>query len=347
MPHPRITLCLEQTLGHRAHGQNLESVLDGRPEPIDVVRVEYPEVARVRVPWAVRGSIGALRGLRASGNADVALFHTQTISLFAPLARTPYVVSVDATPVQVDAMGRWYAHRRGPHMAEEAKRRWYARVFRGAAGVVAWSEWAADSLVVDYGVGRDRILVAHPGAPQAFFDIDRARPVSRLPRILFVGGDFRRKGGEGLLAAFRGLEGRAELVLVTEAAVHPEPGVRVLRGVRPGSEAQLRAYADADIFCLPTLGDCTPVALGEAMAAGLPVVTTSVGSNHETVRDGEHGFVVAPGDVGALREALSRLVDDAALRQAMGAAARSRAHDRMDAGKNAHRVLDYVGAVVR
>lgn len=345
MSRRRMALCLEQTLGHRAHGQNLEAVLTEREEHVDVVRIEYPERVRTRLPWAIRGSAGAIRGLRAVAGPGVALFHTQTISLFAPLARMPYIVSVDATPVQVDGMGRWYNHRRGPQIAEGAKRRWYARVFGGAAGIVSWSEWAADSLVSDYGVDRDRVLVAHPGAPAAFFDIHRNGAGSRLPRILFVGGDFERKGGPALLDAFQSLRGRAELVLVTGADVPETPGVRVLRGVRPGTGDLLRAFAEADIFCLPTLGDCTPVALGEAMAAGLPVITTSVGSNTETVCDGEHGFVISPGDTVALAEALERLVDDGPLRLAMGRAARAHARDRMDARRNAHRVLDYMAAV--
>lgn len=342
MSHPRITLCLEQTLGHRAHGQNLESVLAARPERFGVVRVDDAGSGRRRLPWALQGSAKAWRGLRASETADAAFFHTQTIALFAPLARVPYVVSVDATPIQLDGMGRWYAHRRGPRPAEAAKRRWYAHVLGRAAGVVAWSDWAADSLAQDYGVPRDRILVAHPGAQEAFFSIQRHRPASHRPRILFVGGDFARKGGPALLDAFRALEGRAELLLVTAADVRAGPGVRVLRGLRPGSDALVRAYADADLFCLPTLGDCTPVVLGEAMAAGLPVVTTNVGSNGETVRHGEHGFLIPPGDATALEAVLRRLVDDAGLRQAMGTAARAWAREHMDASVNAHRVLDYV-----
>lgn len=346
MPAPRMALCLEQTLGHRAHGQNLEAVLPERAGQVMPIHVDFPAASRTRVPWAVRGSAGAIQGLRRTGRFDVALFHTQTVSLFAPLARVPYLVSVDATPIQVDAMGSWYAHRRQARLAEAAKRRWYASVLGRAAGVVSWSEWAAASLTADYGVPRDRTLVAHPGAPTPFFAIDRQPAPSRIPRVLFVGGDFERKGGPALLDAVRRLRGRAELMLVTGADVQDEPGVQVLRGVRPGSDALLRAYSEADIFCLPTLGDCTSVALGEAMAAGLPVVTTDVGSNHETVRHGDHGFVIPPGDPHALHEALRQLVDDGALRAAMGRAAREWARERMDARRNAHRVLDYMASVV-
>ncbi|MGE5597680.1 MAG: glycosyltransferase family 4 protein [Hyphomicrobiales bacterium] len=338
MAHPRLALCLEQTLGHRAHGQNLEAAAGSRANT-DVVRVEYPDRTRLRVPWALRGSWLARSQLRDRGRRDAILFHTQTISLFAAQASrgAPYVVSLDATPRQVDEMGQWYRHGAGPRPVEAAKARWYREVFAGASALVTWSQWAADSLVREYGCAGKRIEVAHPGASRAFFEIQRVSKSAR-PRILFVGGDFERKGGHDLLRAFEPLAGRAELVLVTEAQVPERPGVRVVHGVRPGTPEQFRAFAEADIFCLPTYGDCTSVAIGEALAAGLPVVTTSVGSNRETVPEAA-GRIIAPGDAPALTAALDELASDASLRLRAGEAAREHARAHMDAAANARRVL--------
>jgi glycosyltransferase involved in cell wall biosynthesis len=341
---PRIALCLEQTLGHVAHGRSLEAVAAGYPAAeVTSHHVGFAGRSRFRPPWAVRGSAAALASLRRSARPDVAFFHTQTIGLFAPLARARrgYVVSVDATPLQIDAMGRWYAHDMRGSKAETLKRRWYRSVLGRASVVVAWSQWAASSLEADYGVPRSRIRVLHPGAPDAFFDITRGSGTGRsIPRILFVGADFERKGGPQLLRAFANLGACAELTLVTNHPVPPNAGVKVVAGVEPGSRALLELYSEADIFCLPTLGDCTPVVLGEAMAAGLPVVTTAVGSNVETVPDGEAGIVVEPGDVGALAESLSRLVCGPALRRSMGEAARDRASRLMRASDNGRAILD-------
>jgi glycosyltransferase involved in cell wall biosynthesis len=114
--------------------------------------------------------------------------------------------------------------------------------------------------------------------------------------------------------------------------------------VTPGSAALREAYARADVFCLPTRGDCTSVAIEEAMAAGLPVITTTVGSNPGTVDDGRTGLLVAPGDVVALDDALQRLVEDADLRWEMGCAARATAREHYDAAMNARLVLDTVEA---
>jgi glycosyltransferase involved in cell wall biosynthesis len=339
----RWAICLEQTLGHRAHGINLERQLARTKNHVDVFRVEYPAATRIPVPWALRGSLDARRQVkRARSDYDVAFFHTQTIALMAPsVGARRFVVSVDATPAQMDRGGAWYGHNRGSRAAESLKSRCYRRTFNRAAAIVAWSEWASESLVTEYGVERDKVLVAHPGAPSAFFSVARDGRSDR-PTVLFVGGDFRRKGGEHLLRAFEAVSDRADLVVVSEEEIpvrHGSSGFKQLQGVRPGTEELLRAYAAADIFCLPTLGDCTPVVLGEAMAAGLPVITTRVGSAAETVPDGQCGLLVDPGDPGQLHAALERLIGDAAMREDMGSAARNLARERFDANRNGARIL--------
>src|SRR5206468_3682262 len=99
-------------------------------------------------------------------------------------------------------------------------------------------------------------------------------PRSRPARVLFVGGDFKRKGGPALLEVMRGpLAGWCELHVVTQAEVAPQPGVVVHRGLQANSPELLRLFATADIFVLPTMADCLAVVLMEATAAGLPVIT--------------------------------------------------------------------------
>ena len=166
-------------------------------------------------------------------------------------------------------------------------------------------------------------------------------------RILFVGGDFERKGGDLLLQSLDGgLGERCELHIVTrDAAVPAGPHVHVYRGVGPNSPELLRLFRDADIFVLPSRGECLAVVLMEATAAGLPVVTTDVGALGEAVRPGETGLVVPAGDGRALAGALTALVDDAALRARMGRAGHAMACELFDAAVNNRTLLDLIAEV--
>jgi glycosyltransferase involved in cell wall biosynthesis len=80
----------------------------------------------------------------------------------------------------------------------------------------------------------------------------------------------------------------------------------------------------ADVFCLPSFAEGVPIVLMEAMALGLPVVTTRVMGIPELVEDGVSGLVVSPGSRDALVDAMRRLIDDRGLRDRLGAAGRER-----------------------
>lgn len=100
-------------------------------------------------------------------------------------------------------------------------------------------------------------------------------------------------------------------------------GARVrFLGVRSDVADILRA---SDVFVLSSRVEGNPMSVMEAMAAGLPVVSTAVGGVPELVRDGETGLLVPSEDVGALAGALQALVDDGVRRRALGAAARQHA----------------------
>jgi len=87
----------------------------------------------------------------------------------------------------------------------------------------------------------------------------------------------------------------------------------------------IRAYRAATIFVSPSWTEAFPLVIPEAMAAGLPMVVTSVGAIPDFVKDGEDGFLVAPRDPAALAGAIVRLLDDAALRTRIAARVRERA----------------------
>ncbi len=110
-----------------------------------------------------------------------------------------------------------------------------------------------------------------------------------------------------------GLEAQARALGISE-------WVRFL-GFRSDVPALLQA---SDLFVLPSRYETTPIAILEAMAAGLPSIVTDVGDNRYLVEDGASGLVVPPDDVSDLAAAIETLLSDPERRQRMGAAARER-----------------------
>ncbi|MAE69721.1 MAG: hypothetical protein CME06_04535 [Gemmatimonadetes bacterium] len=160
---------------------------------------------------------------------------------------------------------------------------------------------------------------------------DREVPV----RILHVGAQGRRKGVHELLDAVAGLRREGHDLRLTllgaeewvgegkaiESAIDRlELGAIVTRTGQLENESRRPHFDAADIFCLPSHHEGAPVALLEAMSAGLPVVVSAVGAMPETV--GAGGRTVPPGNAGALADALRPLILDGSLRRRWGEANR-------------------------
>jgi len=362
----RAAFVMEQTLGHVTHYQNLSMAVQ-RQAAVRPTWVLVPfgtsGVERV-IPafasnWSVRASYRARRELGrvlAERPHDALFFHTQVTSLFSVglMRRIPSVISLDATPINYDSVAQAYGHRPATgSWLDERKHRLNQQAFEAATALVTWSEWAKASLATDYGIPGDKVTVLAPGAASHFFGIGAERVRRRAPgraiRLLFVGGDFDRKGGPLLLEAVRAMHTREpfELHVVTGQPVPERPGVIVHRGVLPNSPSLHRLFKEADAFVLPSNGECLSVALMEAGAAGLPIVSTDVGALGEAARHGENALLVPTRDVNALRGALEAIVDDADLRTRLGVRARDIALDKFDADKNDQRIVDLVAAIAR
>jgi glycosyltransferase involved in cell wall biosynthesis len=339
-----IAYLMEQTLGSITHYLNLrreETAADGLPPRW--LPIEYQKTP---VPWAVAGSLRARRAISpVLDQVDGLFLHTTTIALLAVdiFRKKPAVLSSDGTPINKRNMRLEYGLGAQGRLAETAKRSVYRAVFKSCAGFVAWSNWTKASFVEDYGCREQDVAVIPPGIHMdEFAPGDRSHP---LPRILFVGGDFVRKGGDMLLDVFRKrLRGRAELVLVTRGVPGggEEPGVFVHTDVTANSSKLRELYATCDIFALPTRADCYSVACMEAMAAGLPVVSTHVGGIPDIVKPDVTGYVIAPDDAAALGDALELLVTNSPKRIAMGEASRAEARRRFEARTNARLLFEFV-----
>ncbi|MGH7902830.1 MAG: glycosyltransferase family 4 protein [Candidatus Dormibacteraceae bacterium] len=352
-----LTFVLEQTLGHVAHGLNLERVLAQATDVEGtVVRLPFspPHGPMRHTPlarWSWRASLaarGALLARLEEGRLDGVFIHTQTAALLSRsvMRRVPTVVSLDAPPRAFDMMSGAYRHGIDAGPLERAKTVLHRHTYGAAAALVSWSRWAAASLVGDYGVAAEKIHVIPPGVDTRRFT-PRPRREGAALRVLFVGGDFDRKGGPDLLEALRLMSGGVELDIVTASPLHVAglPSVRVHHGVRPQTAALIELYQAADVLALPTHGDCFAQVIAEGLACGLPVVTTPMGAIPEMVHDGVTGLLVPARDPVRLAAALDALARDSALRRRMGEAAVRLAAEEHDADRNNRRILDLVATL--
>lgn len=272
--------------------------------------------------------------LEAAGQRfDVLHFHHQATA-YASLERmrqTPSIVSIDCTQRCVLDRARSAIETRS--YRPNAKRD--GEIFRAARLIVAASAWAAACVHAEYPDCATEILVMPvPVQLDAFEPLwidDRYRRTASAgsrPRLLFMGGDFYRKGGDILLAAWdAGDFGRqATLDIVTAYPPdHLPAGVTVHTGVTAYSPEWRAFWQNADIFVLPTRDEAFGMVFQEAAAAGLPSVGTRINAIPELVSDGQHGLLVEPGNVEELTHALERLLASAERRRELGHSAREHA----------------------
>ncbi len=355
----KILFVMETGLGHITQYKNMQAAAARCPD-IEArwipITFDSPgvlgRIPRLRNDIILRAGLQTWAKVRRAYREDppdVLFLHTQMVSVFCQgfMKRTPAAISLDATPKQFLALGPQYGLLNDPDSTLERRRdRWYRRAFGASARLFAYTQWVADSLTADYDVPALKIQVFPPGVDLSLWRPDeKPAPEPGGPlRLLFVGGDLTRKGGDLLLRWMReDAPAHCFLDMVTGAPVPPTPRVTVHQGLGPNDPALRALYADADLFVLPTRGDCTPQVVMEAMASGLPVVTTDMTALPDMLGRGQEslvGALVPPDDYAALAAALARLEADRPALRAMGRAARARAEEVFDGPQNFARELE-------
>lgn len=355
---------LDQQVGLRTQALNFERVT-AQDSAINAcwVPVQYSADAGLltRLPGVPKSIKGTLRGIReirdGLGDArrfDAALWATWTAkSVMDLVAAAPAFLVMDMTPIQMEEMGAHYGYTRSrARFLGGWKRRATERLYRQATHLFPWNEWVAASLRNDYGVPADKITPISPGVDVNMYHPNPSvKPNDGVVRLLFVGGDFQRKGGDLLLRWARENRSAAtpwELHLVTRDAVDTnESGVFVHHGLTNNSDELIRLYQQSDIFVLPTRADCYSLVALEAMATGLPVVISNLGGIPHIVEEGATGYLVEVDDYTTLAARLNRLLTDAAHRQKLGEAGRQRACSHFDCQSGLEKILTAMKAVSR
>lgn len=295
----------------REQGWQVDVVgLDGRfPEPDDVASrslddalADQPDGARVVIDGLAMGALPEVIA-RHAGRLDL------TALVHHPLA--------DETGL------------------DEAQRTRFAisetRALAGVSRVIVTSPFTARRLA-DYDVAAERIAVVEPGVERLPLPAERDDGATRL---LCVATVTPRKGHDVLVDALATLADRdwrcdciggldrdadhVDHVRERITATGLEARFRLL-GERPPSQLG-SAYQDADLFVLPSYYEGYGMVISEALAHGLPVITTTGGALAHTL-PAEAGLQVPPGDADALADALARWFDDAELRRTLRDGAR-------------------------
>ena len=281
------------------------------------LRVVPLPIARKR--WS---GLRALRRWFAQNRCDVVSTHSSTDSWLAalallgrptPIVRTRHI----SAPVPRNALTRW--------------------LYRRPARIVTAGEALRTDLIQRLRLDPKRIESVPTGADaQRYRPGDRAaaRAALGLPADKLVIGIVATlrswKGHRDLLEAFAGLPQNALLAIVGDgpqrAALESQAlSLGLERRVRfAGNQRDVVPWLQAfDLFALPSYAnEGVPQALLQAMLAGLPCVTTSIGSIAELARDGDTALIVPPRNPSLLRSALQRLLADQELRRRLGERAR-------------------------
>jgi glycosyltransferase involved in cell wall biosynthesis len=347
-----LTIYAERiALGLAGRGHTVTVVTSSRPEHNRVDTVGLPgTVSVVRVPIGRLDWIGfgwqAARYLRSHG-ADFDMVHFADVH-FAYAYRGPFVASAFQSFRQ-----RLTSHQGWPYHTNWRNflfrliyyngARWIMErpSARRACHIIMPSVATQQEFIEHYGVDRAHTTLVHPGIDTRRFDRLPAQGEARqrlglptdVPVLLYVGFSTPRKGVEYLAQALTKMKTLVvHLVMVGKWEPHYQERFldelgstrsRVhIAGYVP--DADLPAYfAAADVFVLPTLLEGFGIPLVEAMAAGLPVVTTTAGSAGEVA--GDAGLAVPPGDSTALAFALDRVLAEPSLAHQLREVGRDRA----------------------
>ena len=223
---------------------------------------------------------------------------------------------------------------------------------RRARFVVCISDYARSQLMtLSEPAAWERLHVVHCGIPiDEFTNSSNGDGRKGSLRVLYLGRLVPEKGQAVLLQAVALLSKRGHSVKITLAGDGPSrPGLERIAEqlgiaslssfVGAVSQEELHAlYANASVFCLPSYAEGVPVVLMEAMAMGLPVVSTRIAGIPELVEDGRTGLLVSPGRPDELADALQRVLDDPSLYGKIGSNAREKVILEFNADRSAEQL---------
>ena len=291
---------------------------------------------RIRIkalmPFVFSWSLLRVAGARLRGEADLihinvawggSVYRKAVLARFARSLGIPYVIHIHGSRF----------HETWPSQHPALRRTVDKMLLRSAAIVVLGKYWA-NHVTKNLPSAGKKIQIL-PNATPARAERHREDRAGRRLRITFLGALGERKGSPQLIEALGRLTDLPcwEATIAGNGEVSQHKAFARNNGIAervdfPGWLDRARVdelLSDTDIFVLPSFAENLPMAILEALAHGVPVISTPVGAIPDIVEPGVTGLLTPPGDVDALSKALRQLIEAPDLRRAMGSAAR-RAH---------------------
>lgn len=188
--------------------------------------------------------------------------------------------------------------------------------------------------------GSPNIIVITNAIDTSVFDGGKRTAHNGVVKLLFVGAIGKLKGERDLIRALAILRDSKPNIKVSILGYGAESLKDFCDELGVGEfieflgavsmKERIKFFHDADIFVLPTYAEAMPMSVIEAMAAGLPVVTTPVGGIPELIEDGETGLLFPPGDAEAMAKKITILLNDKDARIGIGEKARQKAREQVD-----------------
>lgn len=329
----------ENTLGHTSYLPRFAAELRRRPElgieprlldalplPRDLERLGNTSIRGLRkfgldfhnTRWRIATSRHLRRqldALRQREKVDAVVLNTQSMGLeLDGLDRSiPVFVGLDATFQQL-AASPWFA----PNLISRCLQpltlaqllRRERTLFSRTNRFLPWSASVKESLLRNYGVPASQISVLPPSMSAPPRRSSQGKPGFKRPRLLFVGGDFLRKGGDLLQECHRRyFADRCDLVLVTRAEIDAGPRQSVYRGLIAGSAEWRACWETADVFVFPSRLETFGIVLLEALAFEVPIVSSRAGAAVSLLGDGRYGTLLESETVESLRDSIWAILE--------------------------------------
>jgi UDP-glucose:(heptosyl)LPS alpha-1,3-glucosyltransferase len=298
-----------------ARGETVDLLTPGDPAPVAGVTVRPLRVPPLPAAARLVALVAATRWAVRQGRWDIVQSHERT------LGQDVYRAGEGCHRAYLASAG----HRRGRRVYHAITLALERRLFARTPRIVAIAARGREEIRAHYGVPDGRLRVIYNGV-----DLDRFHPDQRerhreallrevgiAPEafaILFMGSGFERKGlGTAIEALAAVRDPRAVLLVVGKGRCEPYAALAARRAVadrvrflgpRPDAE---RCYGAADAVVLPTRYEPFGNVHLEALASGIPVVTSAGAGGAELIEDGVNGYAVDPLDAGAVASALDEV----------------------------------------